>query len=233
MMRYEIKYALDPMGLIEFSQWIASAAYFRRAYSRRGVHSVYFDTAEMGSARDNLSGIGVRNKFRVRWYSDVNGKEVFASAKPKFEIKSKQGRLGTKYDRVLETIDGSRIHTEDGNQLTNELRKELAANPWRDLPVSIDVLNANLLVEYERDYYVGPGDVRVTIDHNVTYGDVMSNTHSRLIGQNAYSKAIVEFKFSPNYKDQAAELMSTLPFYPVRNSKYLTGLSLFGHAVYL
>jgi len=173
MMRYEIKYAVDPSGLVEFSQWIDGAAYFRWAFPRRGVHSVYFDTAEMGAARDNLAGIAIRNKYRIRWYSDVNGKDIFSSAKPRFEIKSKQGRLGTKFDRVLETIDARMIHNEDGDQLTLELRKELASNPWRNMPVSVDVLEANLLVEYERDYFVGPGDIRVTVDHKVNYGDVL------------------------------------------------------------
>jgi hypothetical protein len=116
-MRYEIKYALDPAGLVEFSQWLAGAGWFRRAYPKRRVHSVYFDTAEMGAARDNLAGISLRNKYRVRWYSSLRHNPTSSEAAPRFEIKSKQGRLGWKTDHVLDTIKAETIAEWNGETL--------------------------------------------------------------------------------------------------------------------
>ena len=232
-MRYEIKYALDPPSLVDFSQWLAGAGWFRRAYPKRRVHSVYFDTAEMSAARDNLAGISLRNKYRVRWYSSLCHNPISSQSTPRFEIKSKQGRLGWKTGHVLETIKAETIPEWNGQTLNQNLRTSLTGEQWSNRRQPLDFLAPKLLVEYERAYYVGPEAMRVTVDENICFGDVLSNAHARLISQSSYSKAIIEFKFPLESQNQAAELMSSLPFYPVRSSKYLTGLGLFGHAVYM
>lgn len=232
-MRYEIKYVLDPNSLNRFSVWLAGAAYFRRAFPCREVNSVYFDTSEMAAAMDNLAGISIRNKFRLRWYSGLDSSQSPNIDQPKFEIKSKQGRLGQKFDRTISAIDVESIYKNDAEHLASQVRKELVYNDWPDLNMHPDFLDPKLLVKYKRSYYVGPEDIRVTVDRNISFGDILSNTHHKIIGQQSYSKAIIEFKFPPKSQHQAAEIMSSLPFYPVRSSKYLTGLSLFNHAVYI
>ena len=232
-MRYEIKFVLDPINLIEFKRWITQTPIFRRSYPRRGIHSVYFDTSEMSSARDNLAGIALRNKYRLRWYSDLGKPRPSSAASPKFEIKSKQGRLGQKFYRIMTTIHARMIDEIDRTLLTNQVCEELESRQWRDLRVPASLLEAALLVEYERDYYVAPGGLRVTVDTEISFGDILSNTHCNKIGHSVLTKAIAEFKFPPRSLHQAAEVMSTLPFYPVRSSKYLMGLSLFGHAIYI
>jgi hypothetical protein len=46
-------------------------------------------------------------------------------------------------------------------------------------------------------------------------------------------RTVVEFKFDSEREQDAAELISDFPFYANRNSKYVYGLSIVRHAMYL
>ena len=73
----------------------------------------------------------------------------------------------------------------------------------------------------------------MTVDYGLSFRDYIRVGGMPSITPLNYGKTIVEFKFPVEQKDAAASLMETLPFYPVRCSKYLLGLSLSGKAVYL
>jgi hypothetical protein len=48
-----------------------------------------------------------------------------------------------------------------------------------------------------------------------------------------YSYKIMEIKFKPNMKDKVSNLMKGLHITSKRHSKYLVGLSTFGHVIYI
>ena len=75
--------------------------------------------------------------------------------------------------------------------------------------------------------------MRITIDENIKFIDMLKGTKDLKMGRAQLDKKVVEFKFPPRLKDQAAELMRTLPNYPSRSSKYVTGLSMFGHVAHI
>ena len=101
-----------------------------------------------------------------------------------------------------------------------------------ELPPS-DPLQGVLLVQYDRDYYERGREIRVTVDRNLRFGELWSNAPRENERRISFPQNVIEFKFSPEDKDLAAEVMFDLPFYPVRNSKYILGLSSFGRSVYI
>lgn len=232
-MRYEIKYVLDISNFLHFCQWIAGTAYFRRAYPQRNVCSLYFDTAEMASARDNLAGISVRKKYRLRWYLTPGCDSRAVGPQTQFEIKSKQGRLGEKFVVPMVGFEPHSLYEKDCKKIASVVQREFLANPWSKIPGPFDALEPKILVDYFRDYFSGPGGIRVTIDRNICFHD--ASTHVEFLSRHRqpYSRVIVEFKFPPERQHQVSEIISSLPFYPVRASKYLLGLSQCGHAVYI
>ena len=232
-MRYEIKFALDSSNFLDFSQWIAAAAYFRRAYPRRKVCSLYFDTAEMASARDNLAGISDRRKYRLRWYLTPGDDVGAVDPRVRFEVKLKHGRLGEKLITKLAGIEPQSLDEKDWKKIASMVRQEFLANPWPENSMPIDALEPKVFVDYVRDYFSGPGAIRVTVDRNIFFQDASTGVEFVSRYRQPYSKVIVEFKFPPERRHQVSEIMSSLPFYPVRSSKYLLGLSQCGYAVFI
>lgn len=221
--RYEIKFALWNNELAYFEHWLDSQPYFRRAYPARIVNSIYFDTPDFTTAIDNLSGIAERTKYRLRWY----GAEE--STKSRFEIKVKKGRLGRKV-----SADVERSASEFRAMSLAERDRLLAGQKslQGELPVG-NPLQSVLWVRYDRDYYERGREIRVTIDRNLVFGELWSESTEHEKRTSSLPQNVIEFKFSPEDKNLAAEVMFDLPFYPVRNSKYMLGLSSFGRSVYI
>jgi hypothetical protein len=101
-LRYEVKLVCDQHRLAQARSWIRlHPAGFVVAYPPRRVNSVYLDTLHLSSLNDNLKGLNVRQKLRLRWYGD----EV-ADIQPLLELKQKHNMLGLKRQRLLPcTID--------------------------------------------------------------------------------------------------------------------------------
>ena len=221
--RYEIKFAIWDRELAYFENWLDAQPHFRRAYEQRIVNSIYFDTPDFMTAIDNLAGIADRTKYRVRWY----GPDESSSAR--FEVKVKQGRLGRKIaaDLSLSASEFRSLGPGERDRLLcafEHLRAELPQG---------DPLRSVLLVKYDRDYFARGNQIRVTIDRNLHFGEIWSGSVTADQRQSSLPMNVIEFKFSPEDKDLAANIISELPFYPVRNSKYMLGLSSFGRSVYI
>jgi hypothetical protein len=227
--RYEIKYILDPVQALDFESWALGQPFMSRAYPSRQVNSIYFDTRGLETAEDNLRGIANRKKFRIRWYGNADNHD---SAPVTFEIKIKTGRLGRKLSCPLEFLPHQFLDMNERD------RQET----FRQIPAMAALIppGANLIptlyVSYHRHYLKGPQGIRLTLDKEIAFADMVRGAVKAdpFPGiRTAYTKAIAEFKFPPAVKDEAAEYMSGLPLYPTRSSKYVIGLSLFGHVVYL
>jgi len=225
--RYEIKFILEPDHVSAFEQWALARPMVRRAFPARTINSIYFDTAEYRSALDNIKGVANRKKFRIRWYEDNTAGRSDAA----FEIKVKTGRLGRKHVAPLVSLpsdmDPLTLNAHDlGDRLFSDSGVlELIPDESVLLPV--------VHVRYERQYLAAQAGIRMTVDRDLAFRDYVRSGAMLSSDAATYGKTIVEFKFGVSGKDEAAELMQTLPFYPVRSSKYLLGLSVTGKAVYL
>jgi SPX domain protein involved in polyphosphate accumulation len=220
--RYEIKFVLDNVKLSEAMKWIFNNTSAYRTYQNRIVNSIYFDDVGFSSARDNLTGIANRNKFRLRWYgSKKNGVPIY-------EVKTKNGRLGSKKTYPINSANINLLD-ESIDRISSECTKALE----RHNIIFDDYLLPTLQVSYEREYYQTYEGIRITIDHKIKFSD--TQLHSKLHENNwlSYPSKVMEIKFEPNLKDLASNLIKPLHLMPKRHSKYLVGLAVLGYAVYV
>lgn len=179
----------------------------------------------MHTGEENIVGLSDRKKVRARWYGALESQTSDLA----LEIKLKHGRLGRKVTRPFDA---------DINVFNNlHIRKmklsfQQSAAVQDILPSAIGYL-PSLYVGYLRQYYLDASGIRITIDRELEFCDLIRKPEGVAGDQVTYRKYIVEFKFSTNVKDAASDLMRALPFYPVRSSKYLIGLSALGKALYI
>ena len=118
-LRYELKFVLNENMLFEFLQFVKIIGAFNK-YPSRGVKSLYFDTINFESIKDNLSGVSQRQKLRLRWYENK-------STHPVLELKKRNGRIGDKKKYIIEALSQKEIENKTSGELTNE---DLVMNKW-------------------------------------------------------------------------------------------------------
>ena len=67
--------------------------FFKKIYNKRKVNSIYYDTIDLNCLWDNINGFSNRDKYRVRWYDDINDSEVFFEKKKKLTKQHKKLKL--------------------------------------------------------------------------------------------------------------------------------------------
>jgi len=212
--RYEIKFVLDEASLTTAYSWIYNHTSMVERYSRRSVNSLYFDDVDFSSVRDNLAGISNRKKIRLRWYDDC--------VSPILETKIRDGRLGYKKSEPIIGLSDNFFDLSIEN-ITFECFKK----------INSEYIIPTLQTTYDREYYQDIGDIRITIDKNISFYSV--NLHQKLnnLLPVSYHNKIMEIKFSPDKKIMVANMLRSLHLTPKRHSKYLQGLSKLGYVVYI
>ena len=213
----EIKIPINKTLDLFFNNWKDQSKNFKRTYEDRSVRSIYYDTPNFRSAKDNLSGISVRKKYRIRWYNDENNLN--------YEIKLKKNNLGSK---ILYTSNNSLKNFKklfSLKNLTHENNISILEN------VDSFNLEPKLKVSYTRSYYSYNNLIRITYDRNINYEkfDYFNIREKKIFDQ----MNVIEIKFDPKNLDIATELIQNSNFIPKRFSKYLRGLYLFGNTVYI
>ena len=225
--RYELKFVLDSNQLNSGLNWLYCQTRCIRRYRSRVVNSLYFDTPDFRSARDNLSGAPRRYKIRLRWYQD----ETNTCSSPVLELKIRDGRLGAKQRYTL----GSRslpVHDMPVQEITAALREAVQEDP-EALRLFDDVLLPTLCVRYRREYFEDTEGLRVTLDKQIAFSPAPAFRTLAETADLSYPFTIMELKFPPVNKDAISRQLRPLQLRPKRHSKYLTGLAIFGLVSYL
>ena len=138
------------------------------------IRSLYFDTPSDKALREKLDGVNGREKFRIRCYN-----RDFSLIH--LEKKSKRNGLGRKEkvrltpDQVQALMNGeTNWMMASGNPLLQELCCKM----------KLQGLRPRTLVDYIREPFVyGPGNVRVTLDHQLrtlffmtTFSDIFKSS---------------------------------------------------------
>lgn len=221
--RYETKFVLIADDESRFLEWIASTPDFYKVHDSRRVNTVYLDSADYDCAMANLGGFGWRSKFRLRWYGDEPTPE-----KTRFEIKLKRGRVGAKQMCHVD-IDGADPLSLPQSALDKIFRQTTLSD---QVMTPVAHIKPVLFVGYERDYFQGANGIRITVDRGLTFRNLTDEQGVGPQESHQDSRLVLEFKFAPDQKDHAAEIMSGLPFSATRSSKYILGLSHVGKTVY-
>jgi hypothetical protein len=224
--RYEIKFVLSEIALTQFLSWMYLNTNCRKKYYSRTVNSIYFDDVNFSSVRDNLSGVANRQKTRLRWYqSQINQ----SPSVPILEQKIRLGRLGRKSSVPINSLEGS-IYTSTFFKMLYEIKNEVPSNHHFSLEYLVPTLN----VSYLRQYYEDDNGIRITLDDKIKFNSCLSLNHKLGRGKKInYGSKIVELKFDPKMKDYVSDLIRPLSLTPLRHSKYLTGLAMYGQVQYL
>jgi len=203
--RFERKYRI-PLDL-RLAQQILKLhpADFSMRFPDRIVNNIYFDTSYLSTFNENLAGVGIRKKYRLRWY----GSPVKIPGKAFFEIKMKQNELGAKRTFPVKFKNWSQISTLP--ELLPEGFKAAA-------PIAPVLLNS-----YRRAYYESSdGKFRLTLDSDLHFGR-MSFDYPTL-SYPASSHLVLELKYKRKFDDEAHELMQLFPFRQTKNSKFAEGI---------
>ncbi len=218
--RYEFKIPCAPALLPEIEAWVRlHPAHWRVSYPPRQVNNIYFDSPDLQDLNANLSGVGRREKLRLRWY----GPELTCVTGAQLERKCKDGLAGWK--EVAFTAGKLDLTGPPWPALLSALREGLEprARLWLDPRAAPALINS-----YQRAYYETPdGVLRLTLDTRLRAYDqrfsLVPNL-SRLALQP--EQMVVELK-APVDDLSSQRLSRVLLAFPVRVdrfSKYLHGV---------
>ena len=181
------------------------------------VSSVYFDDDLFTSCRENIDGIGVRKKLRLRWYDSVQP-EGFAT----FEVKSRENHFIRKERYPI------RIPSE-----LNEMPHEALLDCLIDqLPSTVGLLLYQrsipaVLVRYHRRHFrsrTSPVQCRVTLDEQI---ECLSQRNSaRLVIDGSPSlklgrQVVLEVKVPIGFESQIPLMLYPLRLRQSKFSKYV------------
>ena len=126
------------------------------------VRSLYFDTPEDKALREKIDGVNLREKFRIRYY---NGDTSYIVLEKKSKI---NGLCGKESCRLIKE-EARRIADGDTAFLTASQTPLLLEFYSK---TQTQRLQPKTIVDYTRDAFsFGPGNVRVTIDHDIRTGE--------------------------------------------------------------
>ena len=205
-LRYERKFRIENVRVFDIeSLFLIHPMGFRKAYPDRQINNIYFDTADLKCYRENVAGVSDREKYRIRWYSDI--KQIL---KPVFEIKYKRNALGGKKSTPMNSF-----LMKDCAHALKSLGRRL------DIPPALVPL---LLNSYQRKYYESPDKkFRLTLDWDVKYSSLLMS-HSFRGYQYEDPTCIIELKYEQEFDSEAQEVTQFFPFRQTKNSKYVTGV---------
>ena len=206
-MRYERKYLLK-QGCRETIVFGVYAMPFsvREQFPDRNVNSIYFEDWGDTAARDQAEGVGIRGKFRLRWYGSQNIIENGV-----LEFKSKQGFIGKK--RIFQAVPGTQhvqsfLSSWDKQLKSSEVFEFLNGSGYRPLAK----------VSYRRKYLIVDESLRLTVDDRLHFSPVS-------IGGNGVDPicppdVVVEIKYSVEQEADAINLGQCLGLRYTKYSKY-------------
>jgi len=218
--RYEVKFVLNELEFLEASYFLKSINSFN-SYPNRNVNSLYFDTYNYSSIRDNISGISNRKKLRLRWYDDF--------LNPSLEIKNKFSRVGNKKSYKVDFLEKQIFKKSNINELSelifknSKIKESFLENSF--VPT--------LKVSYIREYYETKNGLRITLDKEIKFSQVLPNRPINFFKEINTESRVMELKFPAELKPHVVNLIRNLNLTPKRNSKYLLGMSKLGYVNYV
>ena len=187
---------------------IRSNLFFRTQYPLRKVNSIYFDTHDYISIRQNLDGVSNKKKIRIRWYGNKN-----IITNPVIEIKSKKGFETKKESIGIKELDNLKL----SNLENLEIIKEKLNTKLKTKKIIYPILTTH----YEREYFVSLNSkIRATVDYNLK-SIFLSNLSQIDIVKNFKNICILELKYSTNLDKYVRKNLKDISLRLSKNSKFV------------
>ncbi len=131
--------------------------------NRYNIRSLYFDDYDDSAYYDNARGVDIRTKYRIRIYN-CDSSVIHLECKQKVNGKIHK-------EKALVTQDFCRKLMEDRGEELEYPNENPLINRFLYL-YHVKYLRPRVIVEYEREPYIHPdGDVRITIDRNISFSE--------------------------------------------------------------
>lgn len=185
------------------------------------VRSVYFDDPTLTAARNNLAGVGLRQKTRLRWYDHESPTRRFI-----LEIKWRRHRFSGKH----------RLHLECSRPPGEISYRDLLSRLRRDSPTLYQHrlaqdIEAVVMVEYRREHFVvAEGHTRVTLDYDLRFFPQLGRFRfTRRFGERLPGVVIIEVKSPAGDEVSLPGFLAPLRVRASRFSKYVIGCQSLGY----
>lgn len=159
--RNEIKYLCSDMQLALIEARIKHICHKDAHVGASGqyaVRSVYFDDCDNSCFYDNIDGVNVREKMRIRIY-DGNMEYITLECKQKRNGKNHKDSCRLTREQCDAILKGTYTVKEEDADL---IKKLVALQQMK-------LMRPKVIVQYDRTPYVyGPGNVRITFDRNIS-----------------------------------------------------------------
>lgn len=212
-LRHELKFVSDESALPALRMVLrGDRAGIRTLHPPRLVQSLYLDTSFQKALADNLAGLSVREKFRLRWYGAAKRGVLGV-----LERKRRENSLGWKHSlRLAEPLD---VEGAERRRFVVELTRR-AGPEWRAV---LGGLEPAQWVRYEREYLTSADRrVRLTLDRKLFFAD--QRPLGRLSDRErtpSQRLLVLEVKCAPEDLDRAQEIVARLPIPLGRCSKFV------------
>lgn len=245
-MRYERKYRIEELDRFAVRTVIdGHPVSFRKLFPDRQINNIYLDTRDMSYFRENLSGVGQRRKYRIRWY----GSDLEQVSKPVLEIKIKDGELGEKVsaklpdfrmgtfpdvqkivrENMLALSAAAPAVTDPKTMVFSGSGSEASSAPVTRRPFPVHDLVPALVNTYRRSYLISNDQrFRLTIDWDMHfYG--MGPRFRPYRNFSRDEAVVVEVKYEAEHDAVYSRIGQHIPFRLGKNSKYVNGILLVGN----
>ena len=207
--RFERKWILykrDPLQLV--NSLIRSKLFFKTHFPPRKVNSIYFDTQNFSSIKENLDGISNKKKVRLRWYGKLD-----KLIDPIIEIKSKKGFETKKESFKIKILDNINFQNFDNLKLIKKY-VNLKINPKKTI---YPILTTN----YDREYFISSNDkIRATVDYNLKSVYIRNFSQFDII-KNFKHTCILEIKYPLELDSYVRKNLKEMTLRLSKNSKFV------------
>ena len=207
--RFERKWIFKSNNyLVLINSLIRSNLFFKKHHPKRRVNSIYFDTSNYASIRENLDGVSNKKKIRLRWYGNTD-----RITNPILEIKSKKG-LETKKENIkISELD---------NLIFRSLKNlEIIQNKINERIKTKKTIYPILTTNYDREYYISYNDkIRATVDYNLKSRFLKNLTQMDII-KNFTKVCILELKYPIKSDQYVRSNLKHITLRLSKNSKFI------------
>ena len=209
LQRFERKWLFKSHNnLALINSLLRSRLFFKPQYPLRKVNSIYFDTKNYLSIRQNLDGINNKKKIRIRWYGS---KDTIYN--PLIEIKTKKGFETKKESIAIEQLNNLKLcDFKNLEKIKNKLNSKLKSKK-NIYPI--------LTTHYEREYFVSHNNkIRATIDYNLN-SIFLDNLSQIYMIKNFKNICILELKYPIIMDKYVRDNLNNITLRLSKNSKFV------------
>ncbi len=220
-LRYEKKFICVNDNLEDLIEELYLNSFcFKEIYQKRRINNLYFDDYDLNFYKQNVSGVGLREKYRIRWYGDDFSKIEY----PTIEIKRKYGEVGDKISHKINELQYD-LDLGDVFELQQLIINHL--NDHQFLKNAFYQLSPALLNSYDRRYFLSACEkFRVTLDYGQRFYN--PNIPRYVESKKAIDDRIIilELKYNTQHDFEARQIPQQFSYRVSRNSKYVQGIDL-------